>query len=74
VELLRARYDYAIAEVASIHARIGWAEGFLVKHRETEANRFSREMADVLQAAIGKIKNMQIEVEKSCYCFYTPHD
>ena len=54
LELLRGRYDYAIAEIASIRGRIEWVDGFLIEHRETEASRFSREMAEALQAAAGK--------------------
>lgn len=54
LELLRARYDYAIAEIASIRARIEWVDSYLIEHRETEASRFSREMAEALQAAAGK--------------------
>jgi potassium efflux system protein len=54
LELLRGRYDYAIAEIASIRARIERVENFLIEHRETQVSRFSREMAEALQAAAGK--------------------
>ncbi len=51
---IRSRYDYAIAEIAILQARIETVEQFLNQYRETEANQFSREMADALHAAAGK--------------------
>ncbi len=54
LQVLRSRYDYSIAEIASIRARIDWAENVLIEQRETEASVFSKQMATALQAAVGK--------------------
>ncbi|MCI0733354.1 MAG: hypothetical protein L0Y38_05980, partial [Methylococcaceae bacterium] len=53
-QLLRARYDLAIAKVATESARLESLEKLAVANRESEAARYSKELAEALQAASDK--------------------
>ncbi|MGH8549354.1 MAG: mechanosensitive ion channel domain-containing protein, partial [Methylococcales bacterium] len=53
-QVLRARYDLAIAKVATESARLESLEKLAVANRESEAARYSKELAEALQAASDK--------------------
>ncbi|MGR9105393.1 MAG: mechanosensitive ion channel domain-containing protein [Gammaproteobacteria bacterium] len=54
LQLLRARYDLAIAKVANESAGLESLEKFVAENRESEAERYSKELAEALQAASNK--------------------
>ncbi len=54
LQLLRARYDLAIAKVATENARLENLEKYLAANRESEAARYSQELTEALEAASNK--------------------
>ena len=54
LELLRARYELAIAKVAIESARLERLEKFVAENRESEAARYSKELTQALKAASDK--------------------
>lgn len=54
LQVLRARYDLAIAKVATESARLESLEKLAVANRESEAARYSKELAEALKAASDK--------------------
>lgn len=54
LQLLRARYELAIARFATESARLESLEKFVAENRESEAARYSKELTEALQAASKK--------------------
>lgn len=65
LQLLRARYDLAISEVASESAEAEILEKFAVTNRQSEAARFSKTLTDALLAASNKAPLIRQVIRKN---------
>ncbi|MGH8558525.1 MAG: hypothetical protein ACRESZ_13905, partial [Methylococcales bacterium] len=65
LQLLRARYDLAIAKVATESDRLENLEKFAAENRESEATRYSKELAEALEAASNKHILIQEVIQKN---------